>query len=151
MTFETFLWSRLKRRVLCRSLHIHIPSQRRTCPAAKGKHWEASQRGIHPKNKKLQPLPLLECQEVCLFCCVLFFNRSFNRWATVTRLVRKVHPTRRSNFSSLRYKEPFLQNKALLLGQFILVIHIQMVPWSSSSMYSFDGSSCPHTEHKPHQ
>lgn len=111
MTFETFLWSRLKRRVLCRSLHIHIPSQRRTCPAAKGKHWEASQRGIHPKNKKLQPLPLLECQEVCLFCCVLFFNRSFNRWATVTRLVRKVHPTRRSNFSSLRYRQRAISPK----------------------------------------
>lgn len=101
MTFETFLWSRLKRRVHCRFLHIHVPSQRRACPDAKGKHGEASQRGIHLKNKKLQPLPLLEGQEVCLFCCVLFFNHSFNRWATVTLLIRKVHPTGQSNFSSL--------------------------------------------------
>lgn len=47
-------------------------------------------------------------------------------------------------------KKPFLQNKALLLGQFILFIHIQMVPWSSSSMYSSGGSSCPNVEHKLH-
>ena len=50
----------------------------------------ASQRGIHPKNKKPQPLPLPECWEVCLVCSVLSFKRSFNRWATATHLIRKI-------------------------------------------------------------
>lgn len=101
MSFETFLWSWLKRRVHCRSLHIHVPSQRRACPDAEGMHEEASQRRIHPENKKLQPLPLLESWEVCLFYCVLFLYHSFNRWATVTHRVKKVHPTGRSRFQQL--------------------------------------------------
>lgn len=106
----------------CRSLHIHVPSQRRACPDAEGKHGEASQKGIHPKNKKLQPLPLPECREVCLFCCVLFFNHSFNRWATVTHLARKVHPTGWSSFQQppVQHRQKAISPKqALLLEQFV--------------------------------
>lgn len=128
MTFETFIWSWLKRRVHCRSLHIHVSLQRRACPDAKGKHGAASQRGINPKNKKLRPLPLPECREVCLFCCVLFFNHSFNRWATVTHLVREVHPTGWSSF-----QQPLVQHRqkavslkqALLLGQVVLTFQFK--------------------------
>lgn len=94
----------------CRPLHIHVPSQRRACPDAKEKHGEASQRGIHPKNKKLQPLPLLECQKVCLFCCVLFFNHSLNRWATVTHLVRK---SQKSSLNGMvKLQQPLVQTKS---------------------------------------
>ena len=128
MTFETFLWSWLKRRVHCRSLHIHVPSQRRACPDAEGKHGEASQRGIHPKNKTLQPLPLPECWEVCLFCRVLFFNHSFNRWAPVTHRVGKVHPTGRSSFQQApvwHRQKAVSPKQALLLGQFILTFKLK--------------------------
>lgn len=37
------------------------------------------------------------------------------------------------------------------LGESHFDIQIQMVPWSSSGIYSFGGSSWPHSEHIPHQ
>lgn len=152
MISETFLWSWLKWWVHCRSLHIHVPPQRRACPDAKGKHGEASQRAIHPKNKKMQPLPLLECWEVPLFCYVLVFNHSFGRWATVTHLLRKVHPT--GACSSLRYaadKKLFLQSRPCSShnscwhsnsnGATVKLKHLQLW-WVQLHTYS-------HTEHTP--
>lgn len=132
MTFETFLWSRLKRRVHCRSLHIHVPSQKRVCSDAKE---EASQREIHLKNKKLQPLPLLECQEICL-CFVVFcflITPSTDGQQSPISSEKFTQQDGQTWAASSTDKKPFLQNKALLLGQFILVIHIQIVPGQSQA------------------
>lgn len=47
-----------------RPLNIHAHLQRTACPDAEAEGVEASEKGIHPGNKKCQPLPLLECHGI---------------------------------------------------------------------------------------
>lgn len=70
MTFETFLWSWLKRRVHCRSLHIHVPSQRRACPDAEGKHGRLLKGGFIHRTKSSNLCPY---QSAMRFACFVVF------------------------------------------------------------------------------
>lgn len=56
----------------CRSLHIHVPSQRRACPDAGGKQMEDSEKGIYPKNKKPNLCPYHSAKRFACFVLFLF-------------------------------------------------------------------------------
>lgn len=79
--------------------------------------------GFSPRTKSSNLCPDWSAGRFAYFCCVLFFNRSLKRWAAVTRLVRKVHPTGQPSFQQPPgwYRQKAVSPKqSLLLGQVIL-------------------------------
>lgn len=78
--------------------------------------------GFIQRTKSSNLCPYRSAGRFACFVAFCFFNHSFNRWAMVTHLLRKVHPRGRSSSQQPpvgnRQKAVSL-NQALLLGQVV--------------------------------
>lgn len=137
----------------CRSLHIHVPSQRRACPDAGGKQVEDFEKGIYPKNKKPNLCPYHSARRFACFVLFCFLIAPLADGQQHTSR-QKSSPNRVARLpaapSRHRQKKHF-SDTGPALEAISFDIQIQMVSWSSSSTYRSDGSSCPNTEHILHQ
>jgi len=137
MTLETFLWSWLKRWVHWKSLHIHVLLTKRGLSRCWGK---ASENRIHSKNKKPNLCPYQSARRFACFALLCFFF-------TVTPSTDGQQPyISLEKFTNGAARLPAAPGVAQTKGHFSdtgpapeglgFGIHIQMVSWTYSSIYS---------------
>lgn len=137
MTLETSLWSWLKRWVHWKSLHIHVLLTKKGLSRCWGK---ASEKRIHSKNKKPNLCPYQSARRFACFALLCFFF-------TVTPSTDGQQPyISLEKFTNGAARLPAAPGVAQTKGHFSdtgpapeglsFGIHIQMVSWTYSSIYS---------------